>query len=1180
MSQQKLNRTPLLLVALAFSFFLPASLRTLAQGITTGGLTGTTVDPTGASLPNAAIRALNLATGAEIVQRSREDGGFSLLDLPAGTYTLRFSTPGFADLEMREVVVNVGTHDLGKLALKPSQVQTTVEVVENNALLTTTEAQVSTTFDTVQLANLPLNNGFDRVTLLEPGIVQTHDNNFSNNNGAKFSSNGQRGRSNNFEIDGQNNNDNSVTGPQVFFGNQDAIAGIQVITNNFSAQYGRNMGTVVNYLTKSGTNQIHGTLFELYEGNWGEAFLQGQKNPLEGFCAPGESTADGCLKPTLPRFTENAFGGTLGVPIIKDKLWGFAGVFLDRDHQGAGTYSSGSTTLFPTPDSLNRLQAAAPSSGAVASLIKSGPYSVKNGNPHPGAISAADSQTVTVNGQQVLVNFAPVIRQVAGTNNDEELLGRTDWQPDQKDHIFVRYIYQDDPFLGVFGDSTRTDLAAGKFYDVPATTHSIGADFTRTFSPSWVNQLRYSFQQAKIFFQGGAQPDCTVNTPTNCNASISLGTTVAGNTILGYGYSSTFPQGRIVKVTQVQDNAIWTRGRHTVSFGGEWSFQNSPNPFLPNYNGTFTAGSLRSFLNGQGNLNLADGTFTLHFTEPDAASYIQDDWKVLDDLTLNLGLRWEFFNQAINLLHDETVKREANASTAFWSTSLPLSQRTFPAIDNSFKNFQPRIGFAYNPKEFAPRLVVRGGFAINFDPEFSNIFTNSGTAAPVVNLGTVACVAATNCLPANGTKGADFRAQDLPLVPRGVNPNTRNQTFVSKNFHSPYAESYTLGLDWGPNNNVVFTVRYVGNHTIGLFQSLNANPRLLSTAQAYPNVISPALFCTDSTQIGYRRPDCTKTRLRERENTAFSLYNGLEFSLTTHEYHHLSATFAYTYSRTIDNSSEIFSTFTGGNSVAFAQNPFNTDIAERGVSGISIPQVASASLVYDFPVFTQQRGVLGKLLGGYELNSFWTYDAGQPATPYMLDYGYLLGGAGPGAFPGLSNYCDGNFSSSFNASVSTCRPVLSNKKAPANSTGIYLNSNSGAFYGIPSGYYTLPTFIDYLFGSASTPPPTATSPDSVRWLWNNTDIADLRGTPFPGGGRTPLRANSWDKLDASIFKNTKFRERYNLQLQFAAYNVLNKRQLGTPDPELDDTTTFWDKRYDGGVNGSERKVQIGARIIF
>lgn len=1147
-----------------------------AQGITTGGLTGVAVDQLGAVVPNASIVATNVVTGAKMTQSTREDGGFSLLAMPTGGYTITFSAPGFGDVIMKDVIVNVGARDLGKITFKPSNVQTTVEVTEANPIIVVNEGQVSTTFETEQLSNLPLNNGFDKVTLLEPGVTQTHDSSFSNNNGASFSVNGQRGRSNNFEIDGQSNNDNSVAGPQVFFGNQDAIAGVQVITNNFSAQYGRNMGAVVNYLTKTGTNSIHGTAFEFYQGNWGEAFLQGEKAAVRGYCASGQSPDTGCLEPTLARFVDNRFGGTIGFPIMKDKLWAFGSVFFDRNHQGAGTYSSGNGTLFPTPTSLTALIAAGSGNGAVASLANSGPYSIKTGNPHPGAV--VTTKNYTVNGVTVPVDLAPVIRQVTGQSNDEELMGRLDWQPTTKDHVFVRYYYQDNPTLGVYDGASTSVLAAGAWWDVPGTTHSIGADLTHTFSPTWVNQIRYSFQQAKILFQSGAQPECTVNTPDKCNSSIAL-----GSGYLGYGYSNTYPQGRTVKNTQVQDNATWSHGRHTVYLGGEWSFQNSPNPFLPNYNGTFSASSLQNFLNGAGTLQLADGNYTIHFTEPDAAAYLQDDWKVTSDLTLNLGLRWEFFGQAVNLLHDDTMQREANASTAFWSTSLPLAQRTFPSVPENYKNFQPRFGFAYAPNKVIPRLAVRGGFAVNFEPAFYNMFLNSATAAPVVNLGSITCSKTNPCLPSSGTTGADIRSANLDKIPRGVNPNSRNQTLVSPDFHNPYGESWSLGVEWGPNNNIAFEARYAGNHTIGLFQSLNANPDLLSTAQAYPDVISPSIFCTTAGAIGIGRTDCNKANVRERANTSFSIYHGLQLSVQARNYHHLNATFGYTYSKTIDNASEVYGTFGGGSTSAFAQNPFNTNGGERALSGISIPHVASASFVYDVPVFEKQDGFIGKLLGGYQLNGVWMYDVGQPATAYQFGYDYYNA---LGYYVGLASYCDYRFASSFNGGYSTCRPVLSNKKAPGNSSGIYLNPDSAEALGIGSGYYTLGSILDYENGDTDANGnyimPVATTKDAVKWLYNNTDYADMVGNPFPGVGRSTLRAHGWDSVDASIFKSTKIREGYTLQLQFNATNVLNHRLLGTPDPEIDDvmfgSESFWNSDWNYGENA--RQVQLGARIIF
>ena len=218
----------------------------------------------------------------------RSHGDFSLNDLPVGIYNVKIDLQGFSTLTLNGVRVDSNhTEDMGVKKLTAGTSITTVEVNASEALLETTQAQVSTTFDTEQVSNLPVGGGFDELTLLIPGVVATHANNFSNTNGTGFSSNGQRGRSNNFEIDGQSNNDNSVAGPQFFFGNEEAIEQVQVITNNFSAAYGRNMGSVVNYITKSGTNSIHGSAFYRYSGNFTSSLATGvSKGPQFGFCAP------------------------------------------------------------------------------------------------------------------------------------------------------------------------------------------------------------------------------------------------------------------------------------------------------------------------------------------------------------------------------------------------------------------------------------------------------------------------------------------------------------------------------------------------------------------------------------------------------------------------------------------------------------------------------------------------------------------------------------------------------------------------------------------------------------------------------------------------------------------------------------------------------------------------------
>ena len=222
------------------------------QGITTGTIKGTVVDVSGAVVQNAQITATNNAQGTQLNATSGAEGLFSIYAVPIGVYTIDIAASGFSTVHVTSVQINSGaTTDLKSVRL---QVGATAQVVVNGsseALLQTSDSQVTTTFSSQTVQNLPLNNGFDTAAELIPGVVSTHAANFSNSNGDNFSVNGQRGRANNFEIDGQSNNDNYIAGPQAFFDNQDAIQELQVITNDFSAQYGRNAGSVVNYVTKT-----------------------------------------------------------------------------------------------------------------------------------------------------------------------------------------------------------------------------------------------------------------------------------------------------------------------------------------------------------------------------------------------------------------------------------------------------------------------------------------------------------------------------------------------------------------------------------------------------------------------------------------------------------------------------------------------------------------------------------------------------------------------------------------------------------------------------------------------------------------------------------------------------------------------------------------------------------------
>ena len=781
------------------------------------------------------------------------------------------------------------------------------------------------------------------------------------------------------------------------------------------------MGSVVNYITKSGTNSIHGSAIYRYSGDFTSSLQTGvSKGPQFGFCAKGEDITDGCTVPVVPRYVDNQYGGTIGAPIIKDKLFAFGATYFQRFYENGGSANSGAS-LFPTPAGLAALAAAYPNSPAIPILQQLSPYAVAAGNPHPTGTPVIE--TVSDGTTTQSIPFSTFSRAVPQVTTDQEDLGRIDYHITPKDVLFVRYFYQKNP--------TAPDgaTANGGFVNVRDVAHSIGADITHTFSPRWVDQLRYSFQQTVLAFDGGGFPNCTITSFATCASSVSVGSLESGDAASSLGLPNNLPQGRIVKVGQVQDNATWSIGRHSITFGGEFDYQNSPNVFLPNAAGTFTFPDFDSFLAGgcdSCTLSLTAGNPTIPFKEKDVAVYFQDNWKVTPSLTVNVGLRWEFFQQALNLLHDLSVAQETGPAP-FWSTALPLSRTTFPAIDQSYRNFEPRIGFAYSPAGMK-KLVVRGGYAINVDPGFYNINLNSATAAPLVNAGTITCAVATNCLPAGGATFATVTAQDLKFIPTGGDPGARNQTLVPTNFKQPFAQSYTLGVQYQVGNAAVIEARYAGNHVSGQFQTLNANPYLLPVATDFPNFVAPSSLCTLATSTLANHADvgrlhCGNTNVRLRANTAFSIYNSLQTSITTRSYRGITATAAYTFSRAIDNSSEIFGTFGAGNTQAFAQNPLDVDNGERAVSGNSYPNVASLAFTYELPKIGSTGNLVGKLINGWQLNTIYLFNSGQPYNDYDL---YINQSPVTGTINEYESYCDAKTSSAFGSTVDFCRPILSN----------------------------------------------------------------------------------------------------------------------------------------------------------
>ncbi|HWC17166.1 MAG TPA: carboxypeptidase regulatory-like domain-containing protein, partial [Terriglobales bacterium] len=1174
------------------------------QGIVTGSISGTIQDPSSAVIAGAAVKAVQAGTNSEFKTETDGHGYFELRNLPIGSYVVTISSPNFSNLQLNEVIVASGRNNsLGGQTLQVGKSVDLVSVEATAPLIESTTAQIGATFETKEVAMLPnQGTGFDNLMLYVPGVANNGAANFSNSNGASFANNGLRGRSNNFQIDGQSNNDNSVAGPSIFLSNPDVLAEVQAVTNNFSAEYGRNSGSVVNYVTKAGTNSFHGSAYDFNIGNWSFSHLNGEKNPVQGFCpagvAPGTTTtfATSCNDHVIPRYVENRFGGTFGGPILKEKAWFFGSYQNDRQRsKGSGT-SSGIT---PTPAGLAALAAAFPGNAAVAALQTIGPYSIKAGNPTPAGV--VQNLAITNGTTTAQIPFAQITRTVATPFDDKQATGRGDWQISDKDRFFARYVYETS--LNAVGSGT---ISSGAYVAVPAHDQQIGLDYTRTWNNRFVTQWRMSYSRALIQFAGGdAYPNCTIENVTACPTNIAFSDPTNGLNFVTIGEATNLPQDRLVNNTQYQNNSTFTVGRHTIKFGGEYARQRSPNHFLPSINGGFTfstatgsagtGNAFSRFIQGTGStLTLADGTFNFNFKEQDLSFYGQDDWRIRDNLTLNLGMRWEWDQQAINLLHDITVRNVANG---FWSSSVPSSVTILPEIPEDLNNFGPNVGFAWTPrvgkKIFGDdKTVIRGGYRIAYDPSFYNIFLNVATAAPVVNLGSISNAG----VPAAGI-GSAVQSAYFSQIPRGLNPGARNQTRVSDNFHNPYVEQYSLGIQREFHQRFAFDTRYVGNHGVGNFQTINGNPVICSSFNTAgtactsgllfqaPSLVpsgvtacSPTAATAGAGSAATGHVNCNFTNLRVRNNGAWSIYNGWQNSLTMRSYHGLTANVSYTFSKAMDNVSEVF-TSTGGISTPIAQNPFDPNRAERGVAAQSFPHVATVFWVYELPYRRDQHGILGKLLGGWDWSGTFRYQSGAPIT----------------AFQNATNTaCDTGYNAGFIASVDSCRPILSNPNAPIDSVGRYVqNTTTGAIF--LTNVSTCQSTSNANLGTTICP---SINPSDVRFIVNNTlaDNALCSGNPFACSvSRNTFRAMPRNQTDLSLFKEFKATERVTVSFRADVFNIFNYAYVGVPGLNANNKNlggvgtggapapnSFFNTAFNTGgtTSGGRRYLQLEGHVTF
>jgi hypothetical protein len=693
----------------------------------------------------------------------------------------------------------------------------------------------------------------------------------------------------------------------------------------------------------------------------------------------------------------------------------------------------------------------------------------------------------------------------------------------------------------------------------------------------------------------------------------------SGTSLKPIGAATNLPQGRVVTVYQFQDNFSKTLGRHQFKFGADIRRLNNSVPFLPTVNGAFRfPNSDRFVANNPSFANIAAGTVAITYNETDQFFYFQDDWRIKDNLTLNLGLRYEYIGQPINTLNDISVARESDASTALWKQSLPLEARTFAKLPADKNNFAPRLGIVWSPRfgdskiaktlfGEADQSVISAGYSVAYDPPFYNIMLNISTSSPLVFLNTTNNPAPPGAaifpLPsANPTGNAvqEFARNNQIIAVNLFDPKFFNQTIVSRDFYSPYIQQWSLRFQREIGRNNVFEVRYVGNHAVGLFQTLNRNPRVdrfingfalnipgLGVTQfpGFPNLVPQGTtFQTAGVGACVDNPATTtlneanacngrlfpEALVRSRENTAQSTYHGLQSRYQARMFNQLSLGVAYTWSKALDNASEIFSF----NEPANPQNPFNSSSAEKGVSGFNRTHALSMNWVWDVPIYKDQNGLIGRLLGGWQINGTYFLASGRNFTPSQFCNFACIGGP---------FYEDTTFDGTF-IGRDSLRPFYGNPNAPATSVGI-TQIDAALLFGVPvvnaAGFWS----FNELNGPGNI---VAVTKDQVRYIFNGPGAAKVFGTPFGDVGRGSAKGRRLNNLNMGLFKNVKLSERWKLQLRAEGFNVLNHpnpsvgfiAQGSTPDFFVDDGGApdgFFDL---GGVEYARRAWQFGAKIIF
>jgi hypothetical protein len=967
-----------------------------------GNVVGTVLDSQGAAVVGADIIATNVATGVVAVTKTNHAGEYRFDNLIVGTYKITAKMTGFKTIT-EQVDVELNKTGTRNLSLTPGAASETIEVSGTPPTIDTTTSQLQSTYEERELQNLPSassGSGVLNLSLLQAGVGTTG----GLGAGSGPSVGGQRPRENSFTIEGTDNNDKNVTGPIVYVPN-DAVANFTVIQNQFSPEFGHSAGAQFNQVIVNGTNTIHGRVYEYFRNRNLNAIDQSIAN-----VTPAGQT------PTNPRYDNNRFGGQVGGPIFKNKLFYFVNFEYNPVGQAAVPSSAalaptaaGWTTVSGVPG-VNPNNVAGFSAQAVAPAQGSGLIAAAPDQYCPGVTTPADNVVVynyvnlipcaSSSTNVPAPNYVPVgILPIIAPNyaNTEALVTSMDYDMSQKDQIRGRYIYN---------KVTEIDTGAELpqfFTSLRIPFHLVTLAEYHTFSPTIGNEVRVGFNRTGYDYTvpGGdlakfpgldAFPNLTIDQLGSINV----------------GPDPNAPQYATQNTYQLVDNLSWSRGNHSLKFGVDLRKQIDPALFIQRSRGDYEYSTLDQFVNdfvpdfGQRSF----GSAGYSGNDKMFGWYVNDVWKVTHNLSLNLGVRYEY----LTVPYGWTQQSLNNLASV--PGLLTFNSPTAPKDD-----FMPRIGFAYSPGT-SGETSIRGGFAMGYDVLYDNI----GSLSRPPQIGSTANCPQVCSAPFLANGGIPPQVSSGITVLDQATARANTSSYIPNNTKYPYAESWNLGVQHVFKGTYTAEVRYVGSRGVHLpvQNIIDSIPGIGTTPGTYiPTYLSnPGQAALDALPLAWAGPAGTGPNgigdtpgtlagnYYDGTNPAFpgygtyfdpqylnagfesfitefapwgaSTYHGLQTQLQRRFSNGLMFQAAYTWSHTIDNST---ADFHSTDISPRRPQDFQDLPAERANSILDHAHRITIAAIYNVPWFAHDSSWIKRnVLGNYEFDPVYTWESGQWGT--------------------------------------------------------------------------------------------------------------------------------------------------------------------------------------------------------